>query len=198
MSISLPVTLLPDYTENKKLTVIQFFGGPCTGKSTSAAELYAIMKKQGYKVELIHEIAKDITWDQNFALLTEQDLILAMQNHLQRRLVGKVDYVIADTSMLLGLFYVSEHFPASYATFLTEIWQSYTNINILLDRNPDFPYQQEGRNQNEQQAIALDLKVKQYFSDNVIEQWTMTAGDTVVGNCLRIIKNNCCKTNKCV
>jgi signal recognition particle GTPase len=33
------------WSENKNLTVINFFGGPGTGKSTTAAELFALMKK---------------------------------------------------------------------------------------------------------------------------------------------------------
>lgn len=191
MSNTLPVTLLPDYTQNKKLTVIQFFGGPCTGKSTTAAELFVAMKKQGHKVELVHEIAKDITWDENFTLLSEQDLILTMQNHLQRRLVGKVDYVISDTSLLLGLFYAPHNFLKTYEQFLMEIWSSYTNINVLLDRNPDFGYQQEGRNQSEEQANLLDQKIRQFFKDKSIPHYRWAAGDNVVQHIL-----NTCITNK--
>ena len=52
------------FHENKKLTVINFFGGPGCGKSTTAAELFAKMKKANYKVELVHEVAKDFIWEE--------------------------------------------------------------------------------------------------------------------------------------
>lgn len=51
------------YNDNKKLTVVNFFSGPGTGKSTSAALLFGEMKKKNFKVELIHESAKEFVWE---------------------------------------------------------------------------------------------------------------------------------------
>lgn len=39
--------------------VINIFGAPGAGKSTTAAALFALMKLEGYKVELATEHAKD-------------------------------------------------------------------------------------------------------------------------------------------
>ena len=48
-----------------KTVVINLFGGPGCGKSTIAAELFAILKKQGYEVELVTEYAKDKVWEES-------------------------------------------------------------------------------------------------------------------------------------
>lgn len=41
---------------------INFFGGPGSEKSTSAAQLFSRMKKQRMNVELVTEVAKDFLW----------------------------------------------------------------------------------------------------------------------------------------
>ena len=43
----------------KKTIVINLIGGPCSGKSTVAAELFARLKKMGIKTELVSEYIKD-------------------------------------------------------------------------------------------------------------------------------------------
>ena len=41
-----------------KTTIVNFFGGPGIAKSTDSAALYAEMKRSGYDVELVREVAK--------------------------------------------------------------------------------------------------------------------------------------------
>ena len=43
----------------KETLVINLIGGPCSGKSTIAAELFARLKKMGIKTELVSEYIKD-------------------------------------------------------------------------------------------------------------------------------------------
>ena len=43
--------------------IINIFGGPGVGKSTVAADLFVIMKKEGYSVELVTEYAKELTYE---------------------------------------------------------------------------------------------------------------------------------------
>ena len=43
----------------KETLVINLIGGPCSGKSTIAAELFARLKKMGVHCELVSEYIKD-------------------------------------------------------------------------------------------------------------------------------------------
>lgn len=43
---------------SRETRVINLHGGPCIGKSTTAAEVFVAMKKLGMSVELAHEYAK--------------------------------------------------------------------------------------------------------------------------------------------
>jgi hypothetical protein len=178
------------WAENKTLTVINYFGGPGTGKSTTAAELFALMKKQGMKVELLHEIAKDYVWERWDHIFREQDYILAHQHRLQRRLIGHdVDYVVIDSSILLGLFYTPPDMPPSFKVWLRDVFDSYTNINFYLQRSDKFEYIQAGRNQDINGAQLIDRQVLEYLISTDVPFHTVEAGDTAAISSLGIIRH---------
>jgi len=178
------------WADNKKLKVINFFGGPGTGKSTCAADLYSLMKKRGYKVELIHEIAKDFVWERWDHIFREQDYIFAHQHRLQRRLVGHdIDYVIVDSSLILGLFYMPDDFPPSFKQFIQDVYNSYSNINIYLLRSDAFEYVPEGRNQTEEEAKEIDQRVLEYLLTEEIDFYTTESGDDAAAAILHTIKD---------
>lgn len=43
--------------------IINLFGGPCSGKSTVAAEVYAKLKRAKYNAGLVLEAAQDFVYD---------------------------------------------------------------------------------------------------------------------------------------
>lgn len=187
------------FDENKKLTVINFFSGPGAGKSTTAALLFGEMKKINFNVELIHEAAKEYVWEEWSHIFGEQDYIFAHQHRLIRRLTRHdIEYAVVDSSILLSMFYMPDDFPQSFRPFVREVFDSYDNLNILIDRNPDLPYIQTGRNESEEQAKEIDRKVRRYFDDNVIPYHVVTAGPLAELHCLEIVKrHNEHKKNTC-
>lgn len=183
-----PRRIRPSYADNKKLTVINFFGGPGCGKSTTAAFLFGHMKVNNDKVELIHEVAKDFVWEDWGHIFGEQDWIFAHQHRLTRRLIGHdIDYAVVDSSILLSLFYMPDDFPKSFRPFVRDVFDSYNNINIFIDRNPNLPYIQAGRNEDEQQAIEIDRRIRAYFEENQIPCYHVTAGPTAAMDCFKVV-----------
>lgn len=179
------------YTDNKRLTVINMFGGAGCGKSTTAYFLTGLMKCDNRKVELIHEIAKDCVWERWNHMFGEQDWMFASQNHLLRRLISHdIDYAVVDSSILLSLFYLPDDFPQSFRTFVVDAFNTYDNINIFIDRNPDLPYVQAGRNQTLDEAKLIDDEIHQYFLDNKIPHYVVTAGESAASECLRIVQQH--------
>lgn len=140
------------------MKVINLFGGPGTGKSTVASDLFAYMKWNNMSVELINEYAKELTWEKHHNILNDQLYVLANQNRKLERLRGQVDYVIADSPIIMGLVYVPPNYFKGYETLIGGVWNSYDNINIFLNRLK--PYHPIGRKQNEEEAISLDKKIK--------------------------------------
>ena len=159
------------------MKVINFFAGPGCGKSTTAAGLFHYMKVRSFQVELVTEYAKDLVWSERTLMLTEQDYIFAKQNHRLRRLRGKVDWVITDSPIILGHFYMPEDFPGKehFCNFVNSMFNSYDNINILLTRVKK--YDPVGRNQTEEEAKALDLAVKTFLDENEIPFFTVDADE---------------------
>ena len=54
----------------EKPLVINLYGGPGTGKSTTAAHVFALLKQRDVNAELVREYAKDIVWEGRTHLLS--------------------------------------------------------------------------------------------------------------------------------
>ncbi|MGX9944879.1 AAA family ATPase [Bradyrhizobium denitrificans] len=138
--------------------VINLIGGPGSGKSTTAAGLFFLMKLAGLKAELVVEYAKELSYDENWSTLKNQLHVLAEQERRQRRLVDKVDYIITDSPLLTGMAYTSD--PRDYlpvAEAATVLFSTYNNVNFVIKRVK--PYAEYGRNQTEDEAKALDRRL---------------------------------------
>ena len=148
------------------MKVINFWGGPSSGKSTTAAGLFHDMSLQLYKVELVHEYAKLLTWSGCTQLLEDQALIFGNQNHLLWQLRDKVDYAITDSPLPLSIIHMPQDYPPSFATFATEMFKSYENINIFMRRVK--PYDPNGRNEDEAGADKIAREVYNFLALNSI------------------------------
>jgi len=140
------------------MRVVNFFGGPSAGKSTTAAGLFFLMKSRGLKVELVTEYAKDLTYDGADARMRNQLYILAKQDQRLRRLEGHVDFAVTDSPLLLSLAYATGPFArAWFAETVLGVVGTYKNFNVEVLRTK--PYQTYGRSQTERQARSLDRTI---------------------------------------
>ena len=141
------------------MKVINIFGGPGCGKSSTAAGLFYLMKKQHMNVELVTEYAKDLTWEGDDSKLRDQLYVSAKQNRRLERLKDKVDYVVTDSPLLLGIQYATpDYFPKFFSSLLVEIWNQYNNLNYMISRYG--PYIKIGRSQSEREAVVLDAEIR--------------------------------------
>ncbi len=164
-----------------KSKVINMFGGPGTGKSTTAAAVFANLKFHGVNCEYVQEYAKDKAWEfgQNHAgipkVFQAQEFIFGKQHFRLRRVASEVDVVITDCPIFLGLIYMPDDFPIpSLRPAIREAYDMYDNLNIFLVRNK--PYNPKGRFQNEEGAKALDLDVKNMLDAQGVEYHVVEAG----------------------
>lgn len=147
------------------MKVINLFAGPGAGKSTTAAGLFNLMKLRGHNCELVTEFAKDLTWEGRINTLSNQLYILAKQEARLARLEGKVDYVITDSPLLLGLAYVNERFDKPWFHHTVEgAFDLYDNLSFLIGRVK--PYQKVGRNQSAEEAKLLDQTIERLLIYN--------------------------------
>lgn len=136
------------------MKVINLWGGPGSGKSTTAAGLFAHMKLNQMKVELVTEFAKDLTYENSFITLSNQLLVTGQQDHRLRRLEGQVDYIITDSPLPLGLMYASGVFKSDwFQNCVIGAYNSYDNINFFVRRVK--PYAMVGRTQTETESDQI-------------------------------------------
>jgi len=148
--------------------IINLFGGPGSGKSTTASGVFYNLKvkKQGIVAELVLEYAKSLCWESREKALTNQIYILGKQLHKIEIVANEVDVIVMDTSLLLGAIYAPADYYSSFNTLLLEIYNSMDNMNFYIERHK--PYLAVGRYQNEQEAKEVDVDVKTWLDDNNI------------------------------
>lgn len=155
--------------------VVNLYGGPGTGKSTTAALTFGILKQIGMNVELVTEYAKDRVWDEHFSIFSNQIYLFGKQYHRLHRLLNKVDIIITDAPLLLSLYY-GTNVPASFRQLVMDTYSSMRNLDIFLRRVK--PYNPAGRMQTEQEARDIDVKLAALLSEKGIETYPVTGDKT--------------------
>lgn len=144
------------------MRVINIFGGPGCGKSTTAAGVFNLLKLANKRAELITEYAKDIVWDNAHALLDDCLLVIANQHHRLLRLKQHgVDYAIVDSPLPLALAYMNQQQTERYKNLVFDLFDDYSNDLYQLNRVK--PYQPYGRSQTEDEAKMIDVKLNDIF-----------------------------------
>lgn len=141
----------------KRTKVINCFGGPGTGKTTTALGLTNMLKKQGISCEYVSEYAKDLTWEDNQWGLVCQPAIAGEQIGRLHKVDGKVDFIITDSPLIINLLHDGFGVTENYKKWLVEVFEMFDNINILLtvDRESR-EYETAGRIESKERAIEMD------------------------------------------
>ena len=157
------------------MLVVNLFGGPGSGKSTMAADIFASLKHQGVNCELVREFAKDMVWSKRLPEMRDQIYLLGEQHHRLWVLKDQVDVVVTDSPLLQSLPYAYAYLPwgiyDSYKELTLNLHDQYFNYNLWVTRCKD--YNPAGRTQTEEEAVSLDIETglildeQQIYTHNV-------------------------------
>lgn len=159
-----------------KTKVVNFLAGPGTGKSTTAAALFAELKYRNINCEMILEYAKDAAWEKRGPkVFRAQEYIFGKQHFRMARVADEVPILVTDSPLVLGLVYMPKDFAMpSLGGLIVEAFDLYDNLNIFLRRNK--PYNQSGRYQNEAEAKEKDQEIIDMLVREGIDYVTMDFG----------------------
>lgn len=143
------------------MKVINLFGGPGSGKTTTSFGLsYFLKGKYDINSEFVPEYVKTLAWENNLEGIKNQLDILSNQNKGLFRLVGKVDYAVCDSPLFLSLVYCDKvgYKDNHFKEYAFALFNNYENLNYLIRRRKK--YNPSGRFQTEDEAKVLDVDIE--------------------------------------
>jgi nicotinamide riboside kinase len=145
---------------------VNFFGGPCVGKSTLAAQLFAYLKAEGFDAELVQEFVKTWAYQQRQLKSFDHVYTFASQLHTEDLyLQSGVNIIVTDSPMLLQVMYgMHQQLPsANELKHIADTFElSHTSINFLVARRVD--YKPQGRYQTAESAARMHDVITNYLN----------------------------------
>ena len=163
------------------MRLINLFGGPCSGKSTTASTLFSYFKNRGVRCELVGEVAKTLIYEGREHLLGaggNQLLILALQYD---RLLGMAhagcDLAICDCPLVVNLAYSKKfsYYP-EMVSIVKKLNAEFTSINVLIERTEH--YDPQARLQKTiEEARVIDDSLCELFVEAGVDKLVHARGD---------------------
>jgi len=165
----------------KETLVINLIGGPCSGKSTVAAELFARLKKMGIKTELVSEYIKDRIYEENKTMPNNQIAIFGMEHYNVSNKLGKVEVIVHDGSFINNILYKKED-NQEFDNLIVSEYHKFNNLDFFIKRG-NIEFEDYGRIHNYEQSLELDEKIKQLYNNcgaDFIEVESRDAVDKII------------------
>lgn len=152
--------------------IVDIFGGPGAGKSTTALQLVAELKKLGYHADHVSEVAKELVYAKDFehldGTLKNQSKILSEQKRRLDIMLDNVDVVVTDSPLLLNTVYLKENAP-EYIESVFSQYENYNNYNVVVERDLSVKFEQEGRIHNLEESIKKDGEINTLLDSHNID-----------------------------
>ena len=172
--------------EINNLTVVNFFGGPGSGKSTGAAYVFSKLKMMGVNCEIVTEYAKDKTWEKTTKVFENQLYIFGKQYFKIYRLQGEVDLAITDSPLPFSIVYnKNPHLGESFERLVFDVFNTYNNINFFINRTKH--YSEVGRWETLDEAIKVDNKIIKTLENNNIDYCSIFGDEDGYDQAIEII-----------
>lgn len=171
--------------------VINAFGGPGSGKSTSCLDICQQLKKLNYKAEYVSEYAKDLVYDKNEKLLdgSPESQFEILKEQLKRvdRFYnsGEVDFIVTDSPVLLNEIY-NKSLTEEYDSMVTSLHNDFDNFTYFMERDAS-AFQKEGRIHDLEESQKIDQDIKQLLGDKKVryETYNHDTVEKIVSDAIR-------------
>lgn len=171
------------------MKVINFFGSPGVGKSTTALLITALLKRSQVDAEISPEVVKEYIHSKSEHLLAYQNYIFAAQDRQLRILQdsNEVEMAVTDAPLLNSVFYAPKTYPACFKELVFTVFNEYDNINFYINRKHTYTHQ--GRVHNENTSDLLSRQMKQFLTNNNISFIEIDSTDNMEEEVLKMLLN---------
>lgn len=142
--------------------IVNLYGAPGSGKSTTRADVFRLLKFAGVNCEEVYETAKKFTWAHRHTELASQPYIFGKQLRDIEVLMNQVDVIITDSPLMMSYYYGKKYcgdtYPESFYTFVEEQFKKMGGMNYYINRVK--PFNPKGRNQTEDGAAEISIEQK--------------------------------------
>lgn len=155
------------------IKVINLFGAPGCGKSTTAAGLFWRMKCANMSVELVSEYAKECVFENRMNLILEDQLYIFTQQHRKLfRIKDTYEYAIMDSPLILSSVYRrpdSFYDKLEFDQLLFSTHYKYDNINFFIYLENQNSYEKRGRIHEYHESIQKENEIYQLLTEQKIK-----------------------------
>lgn len=155
--------------------VINIYGASSTGKSTTAAMLFAYLKNKLISAELVKEYIKAWAFQERPITNMDQYYIIGKEIHNKEVLFGKVDYIISDSPLQQGNFYLHRNRPdlnfdslgpldPMIFDFISEAEKQGIEFYNFMVYRTSMPFEANGRYQTEEQSNQDHKDMKHFLT----------------------------------
>lgn len=169
--------------------IICLYGGPGAGKSTIAAEVFCLLKKQNFNCEMNREYVKEWVWEGRSIKEGDQTYFFAKQSRKERQYIEqKLDFIITDSPLILTHFYGLKYDPMERECNTSLIMLQHHHVfckkhgykveHFFIKRKEQ--YNPSGRMQTEEEAKAYDLEIRQLLTSLDIKLTDVSSAEEIV------------------
>lgn len=125
------------------MILINLWGGPGSGKSTTAASLFVDLKNNGISAELVGEYAKEMYYQGRTHLLgpggNQIELFAGQYGRIKNLERAGCQVAISDSPLLMQLIYCQDYpYFASLKAMAEKSLGEFTNIDVFIRRTKHF------------------------------------------------------------
>ncbi len=171
-----------------KTLVVNLFAGPGAGKTTCAWAIASKLKMLHINTEYVSEYAKELVWDGKLEELKDQMKVSTMQHNRIKRLYDKVDVIVTDSPVLLGLYYGEGKLSEVQRAVISNWHKETESFNLFIQRGNY--YEQAGRLEDKQAAEGVDAELRRIlYNENVYYgEYNQNRLDTVTNNIVTTLR----------
>lgn len=152
--------------------VVEFYGGPSSGKSEAMARLFSLLKQRHIAVEMAPEYAKKWAYEGRQIDGLDEFYVFGKQVGAEAALLGKVAVVVTDRPVLMSSVYtdlygsdkIRSGVDAAVMAYMDETkLRGHRRIAVLVPRR--HAYDHSGRFEDLDQAVVVDEVTRQHVGE---------------------------------